>query len=396
MQIEQWQTSRPVPYIRNPRKNDLAVAKVKASLKEFGFKQPIVVDQDGVIVVGHTRHKAAIELGLETVPVLVAADLTPAQIKAYRIADNRTNEEAEWDSDLLAIELDDLKVADFDTLLTGFDPDEINKLTLGGVTDGLTDDDAAPALPDQPKTIPGDIWVLGNHRLVCGSATAPNDVMLLLEGKHADMVFTDPPYGVSFQSGMSQGGTATRFDKLQNDDQILDVFPVVNEFLRNDGAAFVWTSHQVYPVWRAQFASIYKGTIIWHKPGGGIGDLKGNYATDYEMALFCVKGRVHFRGKRGMAVWRISKDAVSSYVHPTQKPVELAVTAIQDFTDPGYTVLDLFGGSGSTLIACEKTNRHCRMMELDPKYCDVIIRRWQQFTGKKAIHEDGTPFDERL
>jgi DNA modification methylase len=225
---------------------------------------------------------------------------------------------------------------------------------------------------------------------MCGDSTSVDAVGALMAGEKADMVFTDPPYGVSFQSNMSK-----RFDVLTNDDKILDVAPVIWGIMGEDTAAFVWTSHHVYPEWRAQFSEFYKQTIIWHKGGGGMGDLSGQYALDYEIALFCTKGSPKFRGKRGMAVWEVSKDSASNYVHPTQKPVALAETAIADFSDNDDTVLDLFGGSGSTLIACEKTGRVARLMELDPRYVDVIVKRWQDYTGKKATREaDGVAFDE--
>jgi DNA modification methylase len=397
MRVELWPIDRPVAYARNARTiPQQAIDKVAASVREFGFRQPIVVDKDGTIVVGHTRLLAAQKLGLSEVPVHIADNLTKAQIKAYRLADNRVAQETSFDNDLLALELGDLKLDGFDLDLTGFNSDEIAALeALGNSTqEGLTDEDAVPETPAQPVTVEGDLWVLGNHRLLCGDSTSVDAVDRLTTSAPADLVFTDPPYGVSFQSGMSKGGTATRFEKLKNDDTILEVFPTIYSALRNDGAAFVWTSHQVYPIWRDQFKDIYKSTIIWHKPGGGIGDLKGDYATDYEMCLFCVKGRVHFREKRGMAVWRVSKDNVTEYKHPTQKPVELAERAVLDFTDPGYSVLNLFGGSGSTLIACEKTGRSARLMEIDPKYCDVILQRWADFTGKDPVREDGTKWSE--
>ena len=397
MQVELWDVSRPIPYARNARViPQSAIDKVSASVKEFGWRVPIVVDEEGVILAGHTRLQAAQKLGLEKIPVHVAAGLSKAQRKAYRLADNRVSMESSFDNALLSIELGDLKLDGFDLDLTGFNTDELAALeALGNSTEeGLTDEDAVPETPKFPVTVEGDLWILGNHRLLCGDSTNIDVVQRLMDNGFADLVFTDPPYGVSFQSGMSKGGTATRFDKLKNDDVKLEIFPTLFASLRNDGAAFVWTSHQVYPDWREQFAEIYKSTIIWHKPGGGIGDLKGDYATDYEMCLFCVKGRVQFRGKRGMAVWRVSKDQVSEYVHPTQKPVELALRAIEDFTDPGYAVLDMFGGSGSTLIASEKTGRAARLMELDPKYCDVILQRWADFTGRDPIREDGAKWSE--
>ena len=290
-------------------------------------------------------------------------------------------------------ELDELG---FDVDLTGFTSEEIDALTPEEIAPGLTDEDAVPELQAEPVSKPGDVWLLGkHHRVMCGDSTSIDAVETLMAGGLADMVFTDPPYGVLFQSGMSKGGTATRFDVLANDDTFLDIAPVVWSFMGDDTAAFVWTSHQVYPQWRAQFADFYKQTIIWHKPGGGIGDLSGSYACDFEMALFCVKGRPKFSGKRGMAVWEVSKDGATSYLHPTQKPVELAERAIDDFAAPCGTILDLFGGSGSTLIACEKTGRHARLMELDPKYVDVTVRRWMQFAGKQATHEaTGATFDQ--
>lgn len=396
MKIELWDIDRPVPYARNPRKiGQAAIDKVAASIKEYGWRQPLVVDGEGVIIVGHTRLLGAKKLDHKQVPVHVATDMTPQQIKAYRLADNRSNEENQWDMDLLAIEMGELFDEGFDLPLTAFNPDEIADLFGVTLTEGQTDPDDVPEPPVNPITVLGDVWLMGKHRLMCGDSISIDAVEHLLEGRKADMVFTDPPYGVSFQSGMSKGGTATRFDKLQNDDCILEVAPIVAATLRNDGVMFIWTSHQVYPTWRAQFDEWYKQTIIWHKPGGGIGDLKGNYATDYEMCIFGMKGRAHFRDKRGMAVWKVSKDNVSDYKHPTQKPVELAERACNDFTDPGYAVLDLFGGSGSTLIACERTGRSARLMEIDPKYCDVIVKRWQDHVGQEATLEgDGRTFNE--
>jgi DNA modification methylase len=211
-----------------------------------------------------------------------------------------------------------------------------------------------------------------------------------MDGKKADMVFTDPPYGVEYRSNMSQ-----RFEQIKNDDTILEIAPIIWQFLADDSAAFVWTSHHVYPIWRQQFDAYYKQTVIWAKGGGGMGDLEGQYALDYEMALFCAKGSPKFQGKRGMAVWDIGKDRASDYVHPTQKPVALAEQALADFTKIRQITLDLFGGSGSTLIACERQHRHARLMELDPAYCDVIVKRWEDFTGNTAIcHPAASHFDQ--
>lgn len=393
--VEIWPLHEVLPYEKNARKiPEAAILKVSKSLQEFGWRQPMVVDPKGVLIVGHTRRLAALHLGWAEGPVHVANNLTPAQVRAYRLMDNRSHQESDWDLDFLKPELLELSGLDIDLSLTGFDEKELLGL-LPNTFEGLTDEDECPGAPEVPATRTGDLWILGQHRLLCGDSTSIDAVERLMDRQKADMVFTDPPYGINFQSGRSKGGTATRFDPLLNDDQILDIAPIVMSFLRKDGAAYIWTAQKVYPKWRSQFAEIYKSTIIWHKPGGGIGDLASDYAADYEMCLFCVKGRPRFRNKRGMAVWRVSKDQVLEYKHPTQKPVELAERAIGDFSDAGHSILDLFGGSGSTLIACEKTGRDARLMELDPKYCDVIVNRWQNFTGQSATLEgDGRKFAE--
>ena len=370
-------------YDKNPRKNDAQVDRMVESIKEFGFRIPVVAKSDGSVVDGHLRLKAAQRMGMESVPVVLADELTDAQVKAFRLLANRSANWADWDEDLLRQELADLKDMDFDLSLTGFDAEEISSmLDIPLDVGGLTDPDEVPEPPAIPVTKPGDVWLLGKHRLMCGDSTSIDAVDQLMQGEKADMVFTDPPYGVKYQSNMSK-----RFDVLSNDDKILDIAPVVWAFMGENTAAFIWTSHHVYPEWRQQFANLYKQTIIWHKGGGGMGDLAGQYALDYEIALFCAKGAPKFRGKRGMAVWQIGKDAATGYVHPTQKPTALAERAIEDFSDSEAVILDIFGGSGSTLIACEKSNRQARLMELDPKYCDVIVKRWEDFTGKKAVLE---------
>jgi ParB/Sulfiredoxin domain/DNA methylase len=381
MNVEQWPISRPIPYARNPRKNEKSVAKVKASLKEFGFKQPIVVDKDGVIVVGHTRHMAAIELGIETVPVLVATDLTPSQIKAYRIADNRTNEEAEWDNELLAIELEDLKADDVDLLLTGFDLEEIEKLSAQRV-EGLTEDDAVPEIPEDPKSKLGDIWVLGNHRLMCGDSTAVTDIDTLMDGAKPDFIYTDPPYGISVQ--MNNPGTICNGTILGDEttDVAADAYRLCVSY---DVPLIFWGANHYIADAGLPNASCW---ICWDKQGG-----KHIDQADCELAWTNIKGPARVF----QHIWdgfRRDSEKGERRVHPTQKPIALNVE-ILDFFKSGNVVLDLFGGSGSTLIACEKTARFCRMMELDPKYSDVIIKRWQEYTGKQALNIDGTPFDDR-
>lgn len=378
-----------IPYALNSRTHsDEQVAQIAASIREFGFTTPVLVDENNNLIAGHGRVMAARKLALEAVPAIVVTGLDDRKRRALIIADNKLALNAGWDEEALRVELEDL-AADYGELM-GFTEDELAALLQEAAVDGQTDEDEVPEVPEQPVTVLGDVWLLGKHRLMCGDSTSIDAVDKLMEEQKADMVFTDPPYGVSFQSNMSK-----RFDVLANDDKILDVAPVVWQFMKDNTAAFVWTSHHVYPEWRNQFAEFYKQTIIWHKGGGGMGDLEGQYALDYEIALFCAKGSPKFRGKRGMAVWQMSKDASANYVHPTQKPVILAETAIHDFSDNNSKIMDLFGGSGSTLIACEKTNRQARLMELDPKYVDVIIKRWQDFTGKQATHADtGKTFDE--
>ena len=241
-----------------------------------------------------------------------------------------------------------------------------------------------PEAPEQPVTVEGDVWLLGRHRLMCGDSTSLDAVEKLMDGAKANMVFTDPPYGVDYQSNMRT--KSEKFDVLKNDDTFLDIAPIIEAV--SIGWVFVWTSWKVLPQWLDQMESFGYPTnqVIWFKGGGGIGDLKKTFSSDYETALVWNRG-AELTGKRIGSVWRVGKDGAAAYVHPTQKPVELGVEAIDKTTRSGASVLDLFGGSGSTLIACEKTARDCRMMELDPKYCDVIIKRWQDFTGQEATHE---------
>ena len=381
-----------IPYARNSRTHsDEQVAKIAASIKEFGFLNPVIIDGENGIIAGHGRIMAAQKLGLETVPVVEASHLTDTQRRAYIIADNRLALDAGWDDEMLRVEFAELGEADFDLELTGFTLDEIDALQIEEVEEGLTDEDAVPEVPEQPVTVEGDVWLLGNHRLMCGDSTSIDAVERLLEGKKAQMVNTDPPYGVSYQSNMRT--KSAKFDVLKNDDAFLDIAPVISAC--SDGWVFVWTSWKVLTQWLDKFESFGYPTnqVIWYKPGGGIGDLKRTFASDYETALVWHRG-AELTGKRIGSVWKVGKDGATEYLHPTQKPVALAEEAIDKTTKHGWLILDLFGGSGSTLIACEKTNRHARLMELDPKYCDVIIKRWQDYTGKQAVHEaTGQTFD---
>ena len=384
LNIEYVKRDQLIPYINNSRTHDdKQVKQIAGSIKEFGFTNPLLIDEDGGIIAGHGRLMAADLLGIDEVPTITLVGLTEAQRKAYVIADNQLALNAGWDLDTLKVELDRLTELDFDVDLLGFDDDFLSSL-LDEPTEGLTDEDAVPDAPENPVTVEGDVWILGNHRLMCGDSTSIDAVDKLMDGHKADMVFTDPPYGVSYQSNMRT--KSDKFDVIKNDDVFLDVAPVIEAC--SVGWVFVWTSWKVLTKWIDLFDGFGYPTnqVIWFKGGGGIGDLKKTFSSDYETALVWHRG-AELTGKRIGSVWKVDKDGASSYKHPTQKPVALPEEAIDKTTKVKNKVLDLFGGSGSTLIACEKTNRYCRMMELDPKYCDVIVKRWEEFTGKEAVLE---------
>jgi DNA modification methylase len=381
-----------IPYARNSRTHsDAQVAQIAASIKEFGWTNPVLIDAEGGIIAGHGRVMAGRKLGIKEAPCIVLDNLTEAQRRAYVIADNKLALNAGWDIELLKVELGDLQALDFDLSLTGFDASELGNL-LAEKIEGLTDEDAVPETPARAVTVLGDVWVLGKHRLMCGDSTSVDAVDKLMAGCKADMVFTDPPYGVEYQSNMRT--KSQKFDVLANDDQFLDITPIVEMF--STGWVFVWTSWKVQTKWIEMFSGFGYPTniVIWHKPGGGIGDLKRTFSSDYEVALVWHRG-AELCGKRIGSVWTINKDGASTYVHPTQKPVALSEEALDKTTRRGAVVLDLFGSSGSTLIGCEKTNRQARLMELDPKYCDVIVKRWQDFTGQKAtLESNGQTFED--
>lgn len=385
--IKKVSVSDLIPYANNSRlHSDDQVLQIASSIKEFGFLNPIIVDGDNGIIAGHGRVMAAKKLGIEELPCIDASHLTEAQKKAYIIADNKLALNAEWDIDALRVEFEALREMDFDIELTGFSLDEIVDMEIEEIAPEYEEDADGEVIepPAEPKTKEGDVWVLGKHRLMCGDSTSIDAVEKLLNGAKIDLVFTDPPYGVEYQSNMRT--KTQKFDMLKNDDAFLDIAPVIEATTK--GWVFVWTSWKVQHKWIELFESFgYPSNIvIWHKPGGGIGDLKKTFASDYEVALVWHRG-AELCGKRIGSVWKVAKDGASTYVHPTQKPVELSMEAIDKTTKNGASVLDLFGGSGSTLIGCEKTNRKAYLMELDPKYCDVIINRWQTLTGKEAVLE---------
>ena len=373
------------PYEKNPRKNDDAVKYVAESIKQFGFKVPIVIDSDGIIVAGHTRYKAAKKLKLQEVPCIVADDLTEEQVKAFRLADNKVAEAAEWDFDLLGEELDDILDIDMESFGFEFDIDEEEP--------EAEEDDYEVEVPEEPKAKLGDIYQLGNHRLMCGDSTSITDVEKLMAGEKADMVFTDPPYGVSYEGGLNEKKKQQiKNDALRGDTLyqfLYDVFTNLKLNTKEKTPLYVFYAHSN----TRQFINAFydaglkqRSIIIWHKTSGGFGDFMAQYMNAYEPCIYGSNGEtVNWYGPTNeKTVWNMDKEKVCD-LHPTMKPIELVSRAIGNSSRQEDSVLDLFGGSGSTLIACEQLNRKCFTMELDPKYVDVIIDRWERFTGQKAV-----------
>lgn len=365
------------PYKGNAKKHsETQIKNVAESIRQFGFRQPIVLDKNNVIIIGHCRYEAAKLLNLETVPCNIAADLSSDQVKKLRNLDNKLNE-SEWDFDLLRNDISDLDFSDFDI---DWDLPEVENKSE------IIEDEAPEADEErEPITQLGDIWQLGEHRLICGDSTDAATVARLMDGKKADIVFTDPPYGYKYQSNARK--KSKKFDVLKNDDKMLDFMPCIKEFCK--GFVFICTSWKVLDNWLPLFNQyfILSNMIIWNKGGGGLGDLENTFSTDYEIIL-CSNNGAKITGKRIGSVWNIPKDNANDYVHATQKPVKLSATAIENTTKENEVVLDLFGGRGSTLIACEQLNRVCYMCELEPKWCDVIIKRWEDLTGEKAVRID--------
>lgn len=402
MRIETVPIEKVIPYARNPRNNKEAVAKVAGSIKEFGWQSFIVVDKDYVIAAGHTRYLAAQQLGMKEIPVKIADDLTPAQIKAYRIADNRTHEESEWNEELLIPELIEIRDMGYDLDLTGFDPDELEKLLAGDGIEGLTDEDEVPEVQESAISKPGDVWICGNHRLLCGDATALDSIEKVMGGSLADMVFTDPPYNVNYGANMQDKERGKR-SKIMNDNLGKDFYKFLLDSSVNllsvcKGAVYIcMTSSELHTLQRAfiDAGGHWSDFVIWAKSSFTVGF--SDYQRQYEPILYGWKeGNKHFWcGARDQGdVWYFDKPAVND-LHPTMKPVALVERAIQNSSKSRDLILDCFGGSGTTMIACEKTGRSARLVELDPKYCDVIVRRWQEFTGQEAeLDGSGKSFAE--
>ena len=387
MKIVNLKTEQLIPYINNPRHNDDAVDKVASSIKEFGFKVPIVINKDNVIVTGHTRLKAAKKLGIEEVPCIIADDLTDAQIKAFRIADNKVSEYAQWDEDLLKIELEQLEEMDFDLDNLNIDYSDFD-LDIGDDIEEIEPEEVeVPEVPEEPKTKLGDIYQLGNHRLMCGDSTSKDDVNKLLDGVKVDMVLTDPPYGINVVQGSKIGGDKS-FGKVGGGKIVQS-----NTYMSIKGDDTTDTAEKSYQIMKdvSKNQIIFGGNyftnflqpkacwIVWDKEN------TGNFA-DVELAWTSFdKGAKLYRWLwNGLCRKGDRKTEGVKRVHPTQKPVGLIGEILKDFNEQN-TILDLFGGSGSTLMACEQLNRQCYMMEYEPHYVDVIIKRWEDYTGNKAI-----------
>jgi len=398
--VEQWSIDRLIPYANNARTHSAEqVAQIAASIKEWGWTTPVLVDEQGSIIAGHGRTLAARLLKMTEIPVMVAEGWSDAKKRAYIIADNKLAMNAGWDNEMLALELADLQGMDFDLDLTGFSAEEIAALMPVEIEPGLTDEDAVPELQAEPISKLGDVWLLGSHRLMCGDSTSIDAVDKLMDGQKADMVFTDPPYGMfldtdyskitgSFKAKIKGGGKS--YSKVIGDHNdftpelvqtVFAAFPDVEEI-------FMWGGDYYAELLPNKNDGSW---IVWDKRGSEEADKIVGSA--FELCWSKQKhkrdiARIKWMGAFGYADAR-------QRVHPTQKPIALAEWFFERWGKPSDRVADLFGGSGSTLIACEKTNRSANLMELDPKYCDVIIKRWQDFTGKIATHaETGQPFAE--
>ena len=392
MQIIDKKIGEIKPYEKNPRKNDNAVDAVASSISQFGFKNPIVIDGNNVIICGHTRYKAAQKLGLDVVPCVVADDLTDEQIKAYRLADNKVAELAEWDIDLLGEELDgifDIDMSDF-----GFDLSEEEEETE------IIEDEVPQEV--EPVAQMGDIWQLGRHRLMCGDSTSITDVEKLIDGNTLDMIYTDPPYGMNLDTDFSGMKNNIDFAKEKNftggkkyDQGIVDDFnpEMINTIITLDvKETFLWGADY--------FAELLPNKndgswVVWDKRANGNDNIEEDYSSDkmygscFELCWSRNKHKRDIARVKWAGVFGTEQEFDHKRHHPTQKPVKLSEWFLKRYSKEDDNVLDLFGGSGSTLIACEQLDRKCFMMELDPHYVDVIIARWEQFTGQKAVLVNG-------
>lgn len=361
-----------IPYINNARvHNENQVTQIASSIREFGWTTPILIDGENGIIAGHGRLMAAKKLGMDEVPVIELSHLSETQKKALILADNKIALNSEWDSELVALELDALQDMGFDIELTGFTLDELNDMKPQVIEEGLTDEDAVPEIPQDPVTKLGDVWILGNHRLMCGDSTSIDAVEMLMEGIYPDAIITDPPYGIGIDGQKHSVSANPKHNRKAHEFRGWD-----NE--RPDKGVFNYIAGIGVPsvIWGGNyFADLLpatRGWIYWNKGQDGLTMSDGELAWTTESTP--------------LRAVTVNRAALQGSVHPTQKPLQVIEFSI-DYIKAGKTILDLFGGSGSTMIACEKTGRHARLMELDPKYCDVIVKRWEEFTGKQATLE---------
>jgi site-specific DNA-methyltransferase (adenine-specific) len=389
MKITQKKVDSLIPYVKNSRTHsDAQVAQIAASIKEFGWTNPILVDGDNGIIAGHGRLLAARKLGYKEVPTIELADLTETQKRAYIIADNRLALNAGWDNEMLTIELNDLLADGFALELLGFDPKELNALLEPEVVQGLTDEDAVPDVPEEPKTKLGDIYQLGNHRLMCGDSCSQEAVEKLTRGAGVDMLLTDPPYNVAYE-----GGTGLT---IQNDDMedsqfrqfLRDAFVTADTVMKKGAVFYIWHADSEGYNFRGACQDAgwtVRQCLIWKKSSLVMG--RQDYHWKHEPCLYGWKdgaGHLWAADRKQTTILEFDKPSRNGE-HPTMKPVALFEYQMLNNTKGGDMVLDLFGGSGTTMLAAEKHGRHAYLMELDPKYCDVIVKRWEDFTGKTAV-----------
>ena len=393
--IESWPIDRLIPYARNARlHSEEQIAQVASSIKEFGFTNPILVDSTSGVIAGHARLAAARQLGLKEVPVIVLDHLDHVQKRAYILVDNKLAENATWDPELLRLELETLKFEDFDLSVTGFSDADYEALFSDVDEEPLGDPESVPALERDPVTRAGEIWIMGSHRIICGDALALECYDRLLNGEPAEMVFTDPPYNVDYQS---------KSRRIANDNLGLAFAGFLlttceNLLSRCRGAVYICMSSSELGTLQRAFVEAgghWSTFLIWAKNTFTLG--RSDYQRQYEPILYGWKegARHYWCGDRNQSdVWSIAKPVVND-LHPTMKPVELVERAVANSSRPGDIVLDAFAGSGSTVIACEVLERKARLIELEPKYVDVVVRRWQEFTGKQAVSAtDGRTFEQ--